>query len=130
MGVAKEIEMLKSNLVAIRAVLTDAERKHMQGTIKLWLAKLKGISYDIDDVLDEWSTAILRLQIEGDDCASKLKRKVRSFILSACFCSRDVCFRHDIATKIIKLNERLDIIAKEKDRYNLSFKAMNKLSET
>ena len=54
MGVEREVEMLKSNLEAIKALLTDVERKEMkQKTIKLWLAKLKVISYDSNDVLDD-----------------------------------------------------------------------------
>ena len=43
MGVEKEIDMLKSNLEAIRIVLTDAERKQVKQetikTIKLWIEK-------------------------------------------------------------------------------------------
>ncbi|KAF2301100.1 hypothetical protein GH714_020070 [Hevea brasiliensis] len=38
------------------------------------------------------------------------------------FLRREVVPRHDIACKIKELNERLDDIAKEKDRYNFSFR--------
>ncbi|XP_065870850.1 disease resistance protein RGA2-like isoform X2 [Euphorbia lathyris] len=117
-GVKKQVKMLTNNLQSIQAVLIDAERRQLkEATIQLWLDRLKDVSYDIDDVLDEWGFSIMKSQIEGDHYAPQSKRKVWSFILSPCFCFREVGFRHDIAVKITELNERLDVIANEKDKY-------------
>ncbi|XP_065870514.1 putative disease resistance protein RGA3 [Euphorbia lathyris] len=115
-GVKKQVKSLTSNLQSIQAVLVDAEKRQLQEvTVQLWLDRLKVVSYDIDDVLDEWSFAIMRSQIKGEKYAKKpIIRKVRSFIL----CSfHEVVFRHHIAVKITELNERLDVIANEKDKY-------------
>ncbi|OMO66517.1 hypothetical protein COLO4_30519 [Corchorus olitorius] len=66
-GVDAEVEKLTSNLQAIQAVLQDAEkRREKEAAVKLWLEKLKDVSYDVDDALDEWNTAILKLQNSGD----------------------------------------------------------------
>ena len=65
-GVDKEVKKLTSNFQAIQAVLVDAEQRQVkETTVRVWLDKLKSVSYDVDDVLDEWNSAILKLQIEG-----------------------------------------------------------------
>ena len=121
-GVEKEVKMLTYNLRSIQAVLIDAEKRQLkEETVKLWLQRLKNISYDIDDALDEWSTKILKSKIEGDEYEYALKpkrSKVLSFVLSFFFCFHEVGFRHDIAVKIKELNESLEVIAREKDRYS------------
>ncbi|KAJ6889223.1 disease resistance protein RGA4 isoform X2 [Populus alba x Populus x berolinensis] len=59
-GVQKQVDKLKSNLLAIQSVLEDADRKQVKDkAARDWLDKLKDVCYDIDDVLDEWSSAIL-----------------------------------------------------------------------
>ncbi|KAF2301109.1 hypothetical protein GH714_020147 [Hevea brasiliensis] len=99
MDVEREIQKLKYNLESIQVVLDDADvRQRKEASVKLWLHRLKDISFDIDDVLDEWSTAIYKSQIEPSQEAPEPKRKIK------------------------ELNERLDDIAKEKDRYNFSFR--------
>ena len=40
---------------------SDAEQRQVTETaVRLWLEKLKDVSYDVDDVLDEWNTSILQ----------------------------------------------------------------------
>ncbi|KAH9751738.1 hypothetical protein KPL71_014411 [Citrus sinensis] len=130
-GVRQEVKKLTINLEAIRAVLEDAEKRQMQHdkAVTLWLDQLKDASYDMEDVLEEWTTSRLKLQIEGvdDDNALALapyKKKVRSFFcaVSNCFGSfKQLCLRHDIAVKIRGINEKLDDIASQKDKFNFKF---------
>ncbi|KAK4395130.1 putative disease resistance protein RGA1 [Sesamum angolense] len=95
-GVRKEVDYLSSKLNTIRNVLEDAERRRYKDkTIQSWLNKLEDVSYDIDDVLDEWNFAALKLQIEGK-----------------------VATRRDIAKKIKELKERLSVILNEKDEFS------------
>ncbi|GAV92673.1 NB-ARC domain-containing protein [Cephalotus follicularis] len=110
-GVDKQVEKLTSNLQAIQGVLEDAERKQVKEvSVAQWLCKLKDVSYEIDDVLDEWNTSILKLQIVG----AKPKWKV-------CFlwCAR-VPMRHKIAVDIEKVSESLDDINNEKSNFNFN----------
>ncbi|XVF78407.1 hypothetical protein PTKIN_Ptkin14bG0129800 [Pterospermum kingtungense] len=110
-GIDEEGDNLTSNLQAIKAVLEDAEEKQLKDkALKNWLEKLKEVSYDIDDVLDDWNTAILKRQIEQETTGARdvpLLNKVWSFILSSSFCVHGVVLRHDIALKIQELNKRL-----------------------
>ncbi|KAG8369751.1 hypothetical protein BUALT_Bualt14G0046300 [Buddleja alternifolia] len=117
-GVKKEVLYLSSELKTIQNELDDAERKgYMEKSILSWLKKLEETSYDIDDVLDEWNFARLKLRIEGPDNVVP-KPKVCPFLPSSCLCFKKVATRRDIAKKIKGLKERLDIIVKEKERYN------------
>ncbi|XP_024039275.1 disease resistance protein RGA2-like [Citrus clementina] len=126
-GVRQKVKKLTSNLQAIQLVLEDAEKRQMQDdkAVTFWLDQLKGASYDMEDVLEEWTTARLKLQIEGldDDNALPLaphKKKVRSFFPSAsnCFGSfKKLSFRHDIAVKIREINKTLDDITSQKDTF-------------
>ncbi|XP_024039266.1 disease resistance protein RGA2-like [Citrus clementina] len=126
-GVRQEVTKLTSNLRAIRAVLEDAEKRQMQrdNAVTFWLDQLKDASYDMEDVLEEWTTARLKLQIEGvdDDNALALaphKKKVRSFFcaVSNWFGSfKQLSLRHDIAVKIREINGKLDGVASQKDTF-------------
>ncbi|KAA8541620.1 hypothetical protein F0562_022772 [Nyssa sinensis] len=117
-GVKEEIKKLESTLETIRAVLDDAEKRQIkEKLVKLWLEKVKDISYDADDLLADWSTEILKLQFES---TAVPKQKVCFYITTfPCLCfNRGVIYRRDIAGKIQAINQRLDEIATEKDRYH------------
>ncbi|GKV51305.1 hypothetical protein SLEP1_g57974 [Rubroshorea leprosula] len=121
-GVGKEIKRLEENLESIQALLDDAEERQMKDkSIKIWLERLKEVSYDMEDVLDEWNTALLKSQLyEADqNIFSLFVGKVCHLCLS-CFCCGQVVHRRGIALKIKDINERLDEIAKAKDRYQLT----------
>ncbi|XP_061951826.1 putative disease resistance protein RGA3 [Populus nigra] len=111
-GVKNEVEKLTSSFRAIQAVFADAEERQLKDQfVKHWLDQLKDVSYDMDDVLDEWDTAIAKLQ-------SKNTRKVCSFMIFSCFHFREVGLRHRVAYKIKELNERIDDIVVEKNRFH------------
>ncbi|KDO40328.1 hypothetical protein CISIN_1g043781mg, partial [Citrus sinensis] len=95
----KQVKKLTSNLRAIQAVLNDAEQRQVkEASVRLWLDQLKEASYDMEDVLDEWITARLKLQIEGVDENALVRKK----------------------PKIIEINENLDDIAKQKEVFNFN----------
>ncbi|KAH9689142.1 hypothetical protein KPL70_015382 [Citrus sinensis] len=67
-GVGKEVKKLSRNLQAIQAVLHDAEKRQVkEESVRLWLDQLRDVSYNMEDVLEEWSTARLKLKIDGVD---------------------------------------------------------------
>ncbi|KAE8684313.1 Cc-nbs-lrr resistance protein, putative isoform 1 [Hibiscus syriacus] len=110
-GVNEEVEKIGSTLRTIRAVLADTEKRQVkEQAVKLWLDKLQNVSYDIEDALDEWSTAILKSQIEDSSFSSTFP--VRSLQPSGISVPRLVG-RRTTAVMIKELNERLQVIAKE-----------------
>lgn len=118
-GVDKELLHLSQELKNIRNVLDDADMKQFKDkSVKDWLWRLEQTSFQIEDVLDEWSYAILRHKMEHHTSQSQ-SRKLSSFIpSSSCLCFNKLVVRHDISRKIQNLKSRLDEILKEKDRYN------------
>ncbi|KAH9751734.1 hypothetical protein KPL71_014410 [Citrus sinensis] len=138
-GVREEVKKLTSNLQAIQLVLEDAEKRQMQDdkAVTFWLDQLKGASYDMEDVLEEWTTARLKLQIEGLDDDNTLalpahKKKVCSFFPSAsnCFGSfKKLSLRHDIAVKIREINKTLDDITSQKDRFKFAENVSNNVKK-
>uniref|UniRef100_A0A2N9HWD2 AAA+ ATPase domain-containing protein n=1 Tax=Fagus sylvatica TaxID=28930 RepID=A0A2N9HWD2_FAGSY len=125
-GVDEEVGKLEGNLRTVKAVLNDAEKRQATDeAVKLWLKGLEDICYEMDDVLDEWNTAMIKLKIEKDEeenteNAHVVKKKVCSFIPSpsCCFHQVDKLFlRHDIAHKIKELSGKLDGIVRERERY-------------
>ena len=124
--VDEDVRELKSNLEDIQAVLEDAERRQLADqSVRNWLDRLKAVSFHMDNVLDEWSTAILKLEIEknGEQVPVRKNKKVRFSIRSpfSFFKSKfnRISLRHDIAHKIKDLNKKLESIAGEKDRFRL-----------
>ena len=113
-GVDEEIRRLEGNLLTILIVLDDAEKRQVQHkAVKLWLDNLKEASYEMDNVLDEWNTAMIKLEIEKEEehenddntfvLKKKKKNKVCSFIPSPSRCFSQVnklVLRHDIAHEI------------------------------
>ncbi|XP_026420256.1 zinc finger CCCH domain-containing protein 13-like [Papaver somniferum] len=65
-GVKDELKMPKQTLEVIAGVTSDAERKQLNdAAVSLWLKRLKDVSYDADDVLDEISYEAMRRSIKN-----------------------------------------------------------------
>uniref|UniRef100_A0A7N2L4X5 CC-NBS-LRR protein n=1 Tax=Quercus lobata TaxID=97700 RepID=A0A7N2L4X5_QUELO len=131
--VKQEVQKLETKFRTIQAVLNDAEKRQLkEEAVKLWLDKLKGVSYEMDDLLDEWNTAMIKEEIEKQqkedenaETSTTKKRKVWSLI------SVPNIFQHrDIAHKIKELNEKLDEINKEREVYGFELsRAIEEVAE-
>ncbi|KAJ9692775.1 hypothetical protein PVL29_011726 [Vitis rotundifolia] len=119
-GVKKEVPYLTEVLQTIRAVVADAEKRQVtEERVKVWLERLKDMAYQMEDVVDEWSTAILKLQIERVENAAILKKVSSCGIIPSPFiCFKQVASRRHIALKIKDIKERLDDIERERIRFN------------
>ncbi|KAL4636649.1 hypothetical protein ACB092_03G024100 [Castanea dentata] len=121
-NVKGEVQKLESKFHTIQAMLNDAEKRQVkEEAVKLWLDKLKDVSYLMDDVLDEWNTAMIKAEIEkqqkddeekAETSSAAKKRKVWPPI------SIPNLFQHrDIGHKIKDLNKKLDEIDKDGEKY-------------
>ncbi|KAF3946957.1 hypothetical protein CMV_026836 [Castanea mollissima] len=122
-GVDEEVQKLQDRLGSIKAMLDDAEERHAvkQRTEKLWLEKLQNQYYEMDDILDTWSTARIRAEIPANTSAlAVVKKKVCSFVPSPSCCF-NLPLRHDVGHRIRKLNEKLDMVFKDKATDGVDF---------
>ncbi|KAL9447362.1 hypothetical protein AB3S75_014932 [Citrus x aurantiifolia] len=130
-GVGKEAEKLTRKFRTIQTVLHDAEKRQIkEETVRLWLDQLRDACYDMEDVLGEWNTARLKLQIDGVDDhendALVPKKKVCSFFPAAsCFSCKPLVLRRRIALKMKDINETLDDIAKQKAEFGFAVNVIN-----
>ncbi|KAG5564290.1 hypothetical protein RHGRI_000479 [Rhododendron griersonianum] len=73
----------RSMLKQVQAVVADAEEKQITDRgVNLWLEDLEDLSYDMDDVLDEFATEALRRKVMEEPRAST--SKVRKLIPNCC----------------------------------------------
>ncbi|AES98639.1 putative P-loop containing nucleoside triphosphate hydrolase, leucine-rich repeat domain, L [Medicago truncatula] len=101
-GIKSKVQKLSNNLVHIKAVLEDAEKKQFKElSIKLWLQDLKDGVYVLDDILDEYSIKSCRL---------------RGF---TSFKPKNIMFRHEIGNRFKEITRRLDDIAESKNKFSL-----------
>ncbi|XP_060967265.1 putative disease resistance protein RGA1 [Cannabis sativa] len=123
------VEHLKENLKRIMVVLGDAEGKQSNTNVKDWLEKLKDVSYDIDDVIDEWNTRIEMMEIRDNN--NNQTNKVLNLNKLLCY----MCFQCDtpprnvtskvklhikFSEKVKELNGRVDAICTEKDKFSFN----------
>ncbi|GLT52290.1 hypothetical protein SLA2020_256380 [Shorea laevis] len=114
-GLEEEVEKLERNLDLIHGVLAHAEeKKRTDDLVKKWLDRLKEAAYDMEDALDEWRTAV-EMELRG----AENQRKVLLCNFVSCFSFHQLSARRKIALNIKAINQRLDEIVKEKDRYQL-----------
>jgi hypothetical protein len=71
-GFKDELKKLGSTVSTIQAVLLDAEEQQAKNhAVKDWLGKLKDAIYEADDLLDDYSTQLLRQQVMTRDNKAK-----------------------------------------------------------
>lgn len=124
-GARKEAKRLTNNFEASQARLSDAEqRQGKEKRVRLWLYRIKDESYEMEEVLDEGSTARLKLRIEegaeDENAVVVPQKKECFFITSTCFRSKQGSLPLDIALKIKGVNENLGNIAKTKDMFGFN----------
>ncbi|KAK9026623.1 hypothetical protein V6N11_039458 [Hibiscus sabdariffa] len=112
-GVQDEFHKLKQVLMAIKAVLVDAEEQQMRNQeLTLWLEKFKDACYQVEDLLDEFEIEALRRQVLE---LGNTGRKVRNLFST----SNPLAFRFRMGRKVRKTNEMLDDIAASKSKFRL-----------
>ncbi|KAL8458545.1 hypothetical protein ACS0TY_036173 [Phlomoides rotata] len=64
-GTGEEVRSLVNELNTIRNVLDDAENRRFKDiNINSWLSRLEQTSYQMEDVLDKWNYALVKLKME------------------------------------------------------------------
>nr|KYP45466.1 Putative disease resistance RPP13-like protein 1 [Cajanus cajan] len=103
------LDELKIKLLALNAVLNDAEEKQVTDlAVKAWLDELKEVVLDAEDLLDEINTDALRCKLEGD--SKTFATKVRSL-----FSSRFKGLYKSMNSELEAISGRLEHFVRQKD---------------
>ncbi|XP_062166254.1 putative disease resistance protein RGA1 [Alnus glutinosa] len=114
-GVKSDLKRLKPTMSMIKEVLLDAEKKQASDErLRTWLGQLNDVLHDAEDVLDEIEYQALRKQVVASYGSTFMK--VRHFLSS----SMAHAFPFKLAHKMKGIRERLDKIATDKDKFNLT----------
>ncbi|KAH7576049.1 hypothetical protein JRO89_XS02G0282200 [Xanthoceras sorbifolium] len=106
-----ELKQWERKLNAINAVLADAEEKQITNpAVKTWLVELQILAYDVEDILDEFST---KLSLESEATTSKAKRLLVNLKPPS------VKFNAKMRSKIKEITKRLQEITDEKNELKL-----------
>ncbi|XP_058181316.1 putative disease resistance RPP13-like protein 1 [Rhododendron vialii] len=81
--IGTQLTKWSSMLAQVQAVVADAEEKQITNLgVNLWLSDLEDLSYDMDDLLDEFATEALRRKVKEEHRAST--STVRALIPNCC----------------------------------------------
>jgi ABC-type glutathione transport system ATPase component len=100
-GLKDQLRKLNVTVTKIKSMIPDAEARKQEHQIKDWLKKLQEAMYDVEDVLDNFSTQVLRKHLMS---GNGVTREVCAFF------SRSNKFVYGLRTghKVKALRERLD----------------------
>ncbi|XP_023762376.1 putative disease resistance RPP13-like protein 1 [Lactuca sativa] len=69
-GIDSQLHKLEKTLPLMKAVLADANQKHItERAVQLWLNDLQDLAYDIDDIVDDLATEALRRSLNQEALA-------------------------------------------------------------
>ncbi|KAJ9175783.1 hypothetical protein P3X46_014299 [Hevea brasiliensis] len=114
-GVRDEIQRLQAELGLMKAFLKDADRRqHQDNRVREWVAGIRDIAYEAEDVID---TFLLEV-------ASDTGEGVRGFVKRVFFKVTKVSLFHKTGTKITSIREKIRSIYENMQNFGI-----NKLAE-
>lgn len=112
-GVEEELQNMSTKMQTLQQVLDDAENQSMKkNVVKELLEKLQDMAYDMEDVMDDWNTRVLKLKMENASSqissSSSSKSSYLVFKQFNCFSTtiKQVGWRRNIALQIKDINKK------------------------
>ncbi|KAL6198554.1 hypothetical protein ACLB2K_028343 [Fragaria x ananassa] len=110
-GARDEVEEIKQEFLSMQAFLADAETNTAKTKgEKLWVASIRDLAYDVEDIIDEFMYHMYEKQSGG-----RLSRGLQKTISAP----QKLWFRRKIANKCQKLNEMIKAIPVRNQRYGV-----------
>nr|TKS01916.1 putative disease resistance protein RGA1 [Populus alba] len=112
-GLKDQLRKLNGTVTSIKAVIQDAEEQAQKQNhqIEVWLKKLREAVYDAEDLLDDFSTQVLRKQLM---LGKRVSREVRPFFSR----SNQFVYGLRMGHRVKALRERLDDIETDSKRFS------------
>uniref|UniRef100_A0A2N9H1K2 NB-ARC domain-containing protein n=1 Tax=Fagus sylvatica TaxID=28930 RepID=A0A2N9H1K2_FAGSY len=110
-GVRDAIDDIKNELISMRSFLVDVDKKGADSEgEKTWVANVKDMAYEVEDVIDHFIYHINSQRIGG--------RSAR-FLHHTIYFPQNIWVRHQTATKLQKINKTIKAIPEMKQRYGV-----------
>ena len=118
--VLSELKKWETKLLEVREVLEDAENKQItKQSVKAWLADLRNLACDVDDVLDEFNYHLMSRKLAAEaDIGVGSTSKVRKFIPTA-FTRFSYMRNVKMGSKIKDITRRFEEISARKAEFGL-----------
>ncbi|KAK8481632.1 hypothetical protein V6N11_071054 [Hibiscus sabdariffa] len=121
-NVGAEIDEIKLELKAITAFLEDADRRSgavpISETDKQWVASVRNIAYEVEDVVDEFMYHFNKQQ--------QWRGKPLRFFFKLIHFPKNLLVRHRVAVELQDINKRIKSIAERNERYRVSWSESRK----
>nr|TKS04708.1 hypothetical protein D5086_0000140340 [Populus alba] len=124
-GIKDQLRKLNDTVTRIKAVIQDAEEQAQKQNhqIEDWLMKLREAVYDAEDLLDDFSTQVLRKQLMP---GKRVSREVRLFFSR----SNQFVYGLRMGHRVEALRERLDGIEIDSKKFNFDVRGEERASLT
>jgi len=126
-GLKDQLRKLNGTVTRIKAVIQDAEEQEQKQKqnhqIEDWLKKLREAVYDAEDLLDDFSTQVLRKQLMS---GKRVSREVRLFFSR----SNQFVYGLRMGHRVKALRERLDNIETDSKKFNFDVRGEERASLT
>ncbi|CAI9269520.1 unnamed protein product [Lactuca saligna] len=122
-GIDSHLNKWKKNLPLIQAVLADATQKEIkERAVQLWVNDLQELAYDIDDVLDDLATEVMRRKLNQEAHATTSIGKVMKFFPNCCtkFSPRNIMYGRKMSSKLDEITTKLRDLVDQKNDLGLN----------
>ncbi|XP_004295456.1 PREDICTED: disease resistance protein RPM1-like [Fragaria vesca subsp. vesca] len=108
-SVRDEVDNIKLELLSMKAFLEDAEAEKAQTEgQKVWVASIRDLAYDVEDIIDEFMYHMYEKQSGG---------RISRGLYKTIYAPNSLWFRRKIAKKLQKITETIKAIPERNQRY-------------
>ncbi|XP_010263181.1 PREDICTED: disease resistance protein RPM1-like [Nelumbo nucifera] len=108
-GLKNELDEAKRELESIKSFLRDADKKIEVHGIRTWVAQVRDIAYDVEDVIDEFMYSM-----EGQHRGGS---RFMRFLLNTIYLPKNLWTRHRIAKQLQGIRIRVQSVSDRSKRY-------------
>ncbi|KAF8394074.1 hypothetical protein HHK36_020278 [Tetracentron sinense] len=108
-GVPHEFGKIKRELESMRSFLRDADRRrHNNNGVNEWVAQVRDVAYDVEDIIDEFSYQLNSRPKRGG---------FRGYLLQTIHLPKHIWVKRQIAIKLQTINTDIIAISERSNRY-------------
>ncbi|KAK2640074.1 hypothetical protein Ddye_027869 [Dipteronia dyeriana] len=121
-GLYSKIKKWEDTLKIIQAVLGNAEDKQLKDrAVKTWLDDLRDLAYDVEDILDEFTTEAFERKLKMEQHDQPSTSKIRKFVPSCLrnLSPRAIKFNRGMESQIKDVSSRFEHLCRLRERLGL-----------